>query len=79
MVSLQEILDPDRGTAALIRATNYNSKDLPVNQHPWATEVTRHLIDFQRLVFSITTLPLQIKVQVRVVARPFWVWQPGVG
>ncbi|MEW5316011.1 MAG: hypothetical protein WDW38_007404 [Sanguina aurantia] len=60
---LPEILDPDRGTAALIRATNYNSKDLPVNQHPWATEVTRHLIDFQRLVFSITTLPLQIKVQ----------------
>lgn len=59
---LQAMLDPERGTAVQIGATNYGLKDHATSYSPWAQEMQRHFAAFKDAL-GAASLPDALKAQ----------------
>ncbi len=60
-------MDPERGTAALIAATNYSMREPAESVRPWAEGLARHYRTFQEQV-AASGLPQDMQRQASVTA-----------
>lgn len=59
---MRGMLDPERGTAALVAATNYSIPEPPTSQNGWANDLVRHFQTFRDAV-AACGLPPEVVAQ----------------